>query len=122
MNLPFRWFTARTQSGQVAAIFSGMPSSVFTWAAALGVNEPAPKEMIGALAALPLPGLEDGPGALPGSGGLDPLQNRLFEEHQIEVPVFAWPGAGRRLIRIAAQRYNQMADYEKLARALEQLK
>ncbi|MBS1148307.1 MAG: isopenicillin N-epimerase [Myxococcaceae bacterium] len=87
-------------------------------ARSLGVKVPAPEEMIGALAALPLPGREAGPGALPGSGGLDPLQNRLFEEHQIEVPVFAWPGGGQRLIRVAAQRYNRRADYERLARAL----
>jgi isopenicillin-N epimerase len=87
-------------------------------ASALGVKVPAPEEMIGALAALPVPGVAQGPGALPGSGGLDPLQDRLFTEHRIEVPVFSWPGAGRRLIRIAAQRYNRRADYERLAEAL----
>ena len=87
-------------------------------ASALGVETPAPAEMIGALAALPLPGSVAGPGALPGSGSLDPLQDHLFTEHQIEVPVFSWPGDGKRLIRIAAQRYNARADYERLARAL----
>ena len=90
-------------------------------AAKLGVKEPAPAEMIGALAALPLPGVEAGPGALPGAGGLDPLQDRLFLEHRIEVPLFSWPGDGRRLIRIAAQRYNTMSDYARLAGALKQL-
>ncbi len=88
---------------------------------ALGVPNPAPDEMIGALVAIPLPGLARGRGALPGSGALDPLQDRLFKEHQIEVPVFAWPGAGKRVIRVSAQRYNRRADYERLASALKQL-
>lgn len=90
-------------------------------AAALQVKEPAPAEMIGSLAALQLPDGIKGKGALPGSGGLDPLQDRLFEEHRIEVPVFAWPGEGKRLIRIAAQRYNRRSDYERLAAALTKL-
>ncbi len=87
-------------------------------AAALKIELPAPAEMIGALAALPLPGHVAGPGALPGSGGFDPVQERLWARHRIEVPVFVWPEAGRRLIRVSAQRYNRRADYEKLAAAL----
>ena len=87
-------------------------------AAALKVELPAPDEMIGALAALPLPGAHFGAGALPGGGGFDPVQDRLWNRHRIEVPVFAWPAAGRRLIRVSAQRYNRRADYEKLAAAL----
>ncbi len=84
---------------------------------ALGVPMPAPESMIGSLAALPLPGGVTGPGALPGSGGFDPLQDHLFHAHQIEVPVFSW--SGKRLLRISAQRYNTRADYERLAAALK---
>ena len=87
-------------------------------ATALGIEAPAPPEMIGALAALPLLGNHGGPGALPGSGALDPVQEGLWAKHKIEVPVFVWPASGRRLIRISAQRYNRRSDYEKLAAAL----
>jgi isopenicillin-N epimerase len=87
-------------------------------AKALGVESPAPEEMIGSLAALPLPPMPPGPGALPGSGGFDSLQEKLWHEHRIEVPVFVWPAPGQRLIRVSAQRYNRRQDYEKLAAVL----
>jgi isopenicillin-N epimerase len=38
--------------------------------------------------------------------------------HHIEVPVIAWPRAPRRLLRISAQRYNTIGDYDRLAAAL----
>ncbi len=85
-------------------------------AAALKVDVPAPESMLGALAALVLPGHVAGGAALPGSGGFDPLQDALFHQHRIEVPVFSF--GGKRLIRISAQRYNRRADYERLAAAL----
>lgn len=87
-------------------------------AQALGIEAPVPDEMLGNLAALPLP---DGDGA-PRSGlSFDPLQVALFERHRIEVPVPPWPAPPRRLIRISAQVYNQRSDYEALARALRSL-
>jgi selenocysteine lyase/cysteine desulfurase len=42
----------------------------------------------------------------------------LRSNWRIEVPVFAWPDAARRLIRVSAQQYNKVADYEQLAEAL----
>lgn len=83
---------------------------------ALAIGEPAPAAMIGSLAAVPLP---DGlPGAVvPASYG-DPLQDRLFFDHRIEVPVIAWPAPPRRLVRISAQVYNTAEDYERLSEAL----
>jgi isopenicillin-N epimerase len=86
--------------------------------AALGVDAPAPVEMIGSLAAVPLPADGSSPFALPSRGRFDPLQERLWERHKIEVPVMGWPAGKGRLIRISAQRYNRRADYEKLAAAL----
>lgn len=80
---------------------------------ALQVSPPAPDGMIGSLAAIPLPGEH---GELP-YGALDPLQEALFERHCIEVPVVPFP-AGRRLVRISAQLYNERGEYERLARAL----
>jgi isopenicillin-N epimerase len=85
---------------------------------ALGVGRPAPDAMIGALVALPLAGAADG---MAGHFEIDPLQSALFERHSIEVPVFHFPEPGRRCIRVSAQLYNDIADYERLAAALRDL-
>jgi isopenicillin-N epimerase len=52
---------------------------------------------------------------------LDPLQDRLFHEHHIEVPVIPWPQAPRRHLRVSAQVYNTHIEYQTLAEALEAL-
>jgi isopenicillin-N epimerase len=44
------------------------------------------------------------------------LNVRLWERHRIEVPIFAF--AGRLWVRISAQVYNEMSEYEQLAAAL----
>jgi isopenicillin-N epimerase len=77
---------------------------------------PAPEEMIGSLAAVPLP--EGAAGARPDAFAIDPLPRALFEQHRIEVPVFPWPAPPRRLVRISAAIYNELAEYEALAAAL----
>jgi len=86
---------------------------------ALGIDVPSPESMIGSLASLPLP---DGDG---GSVNelfpFDSLQDRLFQEHRIEVPVIAWPKPPRRLLRISAQLYNSPSQYATLATALRAL-
>jgi isopenicillin-N epimerase len=46
------------------------------------------------------------------------LQNRLREKHRIEVPLISWPVAPGRLLRISAQLYNALPQYELLAGAL----
>ena len=85
-------------------------------AEALAVEPPAPDEMIGALAALPLP---DGDGAPPSSAlYADPLQVALFERHRVEVPIPPWPRPPGRLVRISAFLHNDEADYRALATAL----
>ena len=87
--------------------------------AALSVPPPAPDALLGSLAAVPLP---DAPaGALPGPLGLDPLQETLFRDYRIEVPVTSWPAPPQRLIRVAAQAYNSAGQYERLAAALREL-
>jgi isopenicillin-N epimerase len=83
---------------------------------ALGIPEPAPAEMIGSLAAIPLPDSR-GPAPVPGSL-YDPLQRTLYERYRIEVPVFTFPEHPRRLVRISAQLYNSRGQIERLARAL----
>jgi len=84
----------------------------------LGVPPPCPETMLGALAAVPLPG----GGPLPQTAwASDPLQDALLFEHQIEVPIVPWPALPDRLVRVSAQLYNEDADYDRLAHALTQL-
>lgn len=97
-------------------------------AAALGDASPGVDALHGSMAALIVP--EDHPPLVEPAGtgpGVslpdDPLRAHLCTEHAIEVPVSAWPpvpsrGPARRVLRISAQRYNDRADYERLAAAL----
>lgn len=82
-------------------------------AKALGIDPPAPDDMIGSIAALPVPDPVE-----PSSDIFDPLMTALRRRHGIEVPVFAWPEAPSRLIRISAHLYNSLDEYEQLAAAL----
>jgi len=85
-------------------------------AQALGVDPPCADSMIGSLAALPL-----GVGPKPDPADperLYPLQNTLWNGHRIEVPITGYPGWPGRIIRISAQLYNSVDDYETLAKAL----
>lgn len=85
---------------------------------ALGISPPSPEEMIGAMAAMPLP--ETAP--YPEKAELIlPLRDALFKEFGIEVPVIVWPAAPKQIIRISAQIYNTPAQYEYLAFAIAQL-
>lgn len=84
--------------------------------AALGVAPPCPDEMIGSLAAIPLP---DGVAAAsPSALYADPLQELLLRRHGIQVPVVPWPAPPRRLVRISAQVYNGEGQYDALIAAL----
>ena len=83
---------------------------------ALGAGLPCPDEMVGSLATVELPAGSDAPLAPPLY--LDPLQERLWTVHRIEVPVVHWPRPPERWIRISAQLYNGAAQVERLADAL----
>ncbi len=83
--------------------------------ARFGIASPAPDGMIGSLAAIPI---QDGGTTPTQLMHVDPLQQRLWREHRIEVPVSTWPAPPRRLLRVSAQLYNAREDYEALARAL----
>lgn len=89
--------------------------------AALEVPPPVPDKMLGAMAAIPLPTVA------PSAAAALRLQEALFEEERIEVPVLAWPVDGARtageppratLVRISAQRYNAPEEYAHLAEVL----
>jgi len=84
---------------------------------ALETDEPCPEAMIGSLASLLLPDGNASESEDPFS--IDSLQNRLFDEWRIEVPVIGWPAPPQRLIRISSQLYNSREQYAYLARALK---
>ncbi|HEY5579208.1 MAG TPA: aminotransferase class V-fold PLP-dependent enzyme [Acidimicrobiia bacterium] len=88
---------------------------------ALRVPVPAPEEMIGSLAAVPLPPADrsDQPPASSLYG--DPLQEVLLERWKVEVPIVPWPGWPSRLVRVSAQVYNRPEQYSTLASALKEL-
>ena len=83
----------------------------------LGIAAPCTAEFLGSLASLPI---SDAPDATPSKSPLylDPLQEELLREHSIEVPIIPWPRPPRRLLRISAQLYNSLPQYELLAKAL----
>jgi isopenicillin-N epimerase len=51
---------------------------------------------------------------------VSPLHDHLLREHRIQVPIITFPKFPTRHVRIAAQAYNSLAQYEKLATALQQ--
>ena len=69
----------------------------------------------------PVIALPDGDADVVKKGELPPIQNELWEKFKIEVPVMPWPDAGKRLVRISAQVYNSLPQYEYLAEALAKL-
>jgi isopenicillin-N epimerase len=85
-------------------------------AARLGIALPAPDDMIGSLAALPLP---DAPAreAKP-TRYKEPLQTALVDNHHIQVPVMTWPAHPKRLIRTSTQVYNSREEIDLLGDAL----
>lgn len=83
---------------------------------ALDIDRPAPDELLGSMASVPIPdGLAESAPALYG----DPLQDALLERFGIEVPIVPWPAPPKRLLRISAQIYDTAAEYEYLCEALK---
>lgn len=78
---------------------------------ALNLAPSCPEEMLGLMAAIDLGKI---------SLSMETLQTKLLEEFQIEIPVIPWT-AEQTLIRISAQAYNQIEDYEYLAKSLQEL-
>jgi isopenicillin-N epimerase len=86
---------------------------------ALGIPVPCPAEGIGALAAVPIPDAPD-PETPLSPLYADPLHDQLLTQYHIEVPVIPWPAHPKRLLRISAQLYNSLGQYQRLAEALNQ--
>jgi isopenicillin-N epimerase len=117
LTLPFaiEWLGSQSPEGLPGVMERNRKQALFgrdLLCRALNIENPAPDEMIGAIATVPLP---DGP---PTIDGLDALHVSLHQEHQVEIPVFHWPASGKRLMRISAQLHNGDADYERLVEAL----
>ena len=86
---------------------------------AFAVAGQCPEEFIGSLAAAPLP--DAPPEAWPRLPFNEyPLQDALRMRHRMEVPIIPWPAPPKRLLRISAQLYNALPQYERLAGALLQ--
>jgi isopenicillin-N epimerase len=82
---------------------------------ALRVPAPAPDDLLGAMASIPLP-----PAREPAPSGPDPLYLELVRRG-FEAVVTPWPARPQRLLRISAQLYNNIDEYEQLARVLREL-
>ena len=84
---------------------------------AWGLEAPCPDDLIGSMASLPI----GARGAVAPSSSplfIDALQDELLAKHRIEVPIIPWPAFPQRLLRISAQVYNSLDQYEALGAAL----
>jgi isopenicillin-N epimerase len=86
----------------------------------LGLAPAAPESMLGAMATIELPPLDPRP-----FDNWDPLQTALREQYRIEVPIVTWGGRdgmpSYRGLRVSAQLYNDISQYQRLAVALHSL-
>ncbi|HEY8208198.1 MAG TPA: aminotransferase class V-fold PLP-dependent enzyme [Myxococcaceae bacterium] len=88
---------------------------------ALKISAPVPDSMVGSMAAVPLP--PGKPQAEPQKTLLFPceLQQLLFREYRIQVPIAPWPAPPARALRVSCQLYNHPEQYERLAGLLPKL-
>jgi isopenicillin-N epimerase len=88
---------------------------------AIGITPPAPDSMIGSICTLILPSHDrartERLKARP-SRFHDALQDALLDKHHIQVPVWGLANKPERFLRISAQLYNSIEQYEYLAAAL----
>jgi isopenicillin-N epimerase len=118
--MPGGWPALRTRNRDVALRARDLLCD------ALDEPPPAPDEMIGAMASVPLP-FETSPFDVQGVALYgDPIHDALLVEHGIQVAVTPWPERPtverwRRLIRFSAAPYVDLDDAARLARALQQV-
>ncbi|KAF4987750.1 hypothetical protein FGRMN_10174 [Fusarium graminum] len=80
---------------------------------AIGVAIPCPDTMIASMATIPLPESPE-----PEQEGMLPIQQALWKDHGIVIPVYSWPSYPKRVIRLSVQAYNHLDQYHKLANCL----
>lgn len=78
----------------------------------LGLEAPAPPEMVGSMASVILPALGGPP-----ISGMSPVSGDLLSRG-FEVPVMVWPEWPGQVLRISAHHYNRLEEYAALAEAL----
>jgi isopenicillin-N epimerase len=85
--------------------------------AALGVAPSDPDDMQGSMAVARLP--DPAPGEpIAGPLGIDPLYDRLYDRWRVQAPITAIASPAARLLRVSAQLYNSVEQYEYAARAI----
>ncbi|CDN11945.1 MAG: aminotransferase class V-fold PLP-dependent enzyme [Richelia sp.] len=77
----------------------------------LNVFPPCPKDMIGSMAVIPMPQPWE-------NQDFVSLHDRLLDDFGIELPFIPWQGQPKLLMRISAQIYNSIEEYEYLAKVL----
>ena len=83
----------------------------------LGLESPCPVDMIGSLATVCLPVSKTI--SISDYHAVDPLKEILRHNHGIEVSLSAWPSPAGRYLRISAQLYNALPDYQQLTEVLK---
>jgi isopenicillin-N epimerase len=81
---------------------------------ALRIPAPAPDDLLGSMATVPLPVRRESDGP----AEVWQLRHDLLARHRVEVPLFAWPAAPHRLLRVSLQAYNDLSQVERLALSL----
>ena len=72
--------------------------------------------MIGSMASIPIHDAKKASKPTSAFYG-DLLQERMFDQYQVEVPIIPWPKSPTRIVRSSAPAYNLMEDYRMLAQA-----
>lgn len=85
----------------------------------LEVDPPCPDSMISSMASFPLP--VDPEELPPGYKGFSTLQQQLFDQYNIEIPVWHWDYPLARITRIAVQLYNNPNQYREFMTAIKTL-
>lgn len=91
----------------------------------LEVDLPAPESMLGSIASVRIPDEKQMPDAreMVSLSVVSPLQRRLYERHKIQTVLNYFPAAPVRYLRVAAQAYNTLEQFERLGeKLLEELK
>jgi len=88
---------------------------------ALDIPPPVPQSMLGSMASVPLPLSTHTPPPQRTLVQVDPLQERLYREHRLQLPVMPWPMPPDRVLRVSCQLYNEAEQYHRLAAVLPRL-
>lgn len=84
----------------------------------LDIKKPCPDEMVSSMASFPIKDATIKPEP---PYFIDSLQETLFFNYKIEIPVMYFPKYPKRIIRISSQIYNSIEDYIKLSEILKNL-